>query len=576
MRDAIQDSTSSHGVVDLGIKMPWELPGLDVVFGNTPVHAVSAEKDSKVLPKIPIPLPSPLVDPSQVAQPALKKPKVLLEGHIFHRAVNFSETASEDQLVQRRWDRAMEKWYVIICQNKSCSLIGSDIHDKPLPEALILIRELFGKKSAATVLKRGYSLIKFMDWARKNLCLDSVFPFQGKMIDQYLAHLRSSCAPASALRNFQESVNFAIHVVGIVWDTSRDLWSPWAKGVMSFMDLQRKARQPKVDLTLAQVRFLEAFLQDDTQSLIDRCASGAILFALFSRSMASDLRVCEDWRVDLSLEDPSADGFIECTTRSHKAARQVAVQAVSVPLVAAGRGVCNVCWAMVWCRVADLVGLGFKDRQKGPVLPAPRADGAWSARSVTSGELCSWLKGILAKGGLDCPGIGSHSLKHTSLAWCSKFGMGKYSRTLLGHHSSGKNSVKAYARDVLAPALLEYCRMLGQIRKGLFVPDSSRSGRFMNSLSEPLGPPNPAIGRSEVMSDIAPFEEGWADLGEHRHDQFSEPLALEQKWYAGAGSQPGSVQGSQAAQSDVALPEEDSESSSSLSSEATHLMGMPQ
>ncbi|CAE7461162.1 unnamed protein product, partial [Symbiodinium pilosum] len=339
------------------------------------------------------------------------------------------------------------------------------------------------------------------------------------------------------------------------------------------MDLQRKARQPKVDLTLAQVRFLEAFLQDDTQSLIDRCASGAILFALFSRSMASDLRVCEDWRVDLSLEDPSADGFIECTTRSHKAARQVAVQAVSVPLVAAGRGVCNVCWAMVWCRVADLVGLGFKDRQKGPVLPAPRADGAWSARSVTSGELCSWLKGILAKGGLDCPGIGSHSLKHTSLAWCSKFGMGKYSRTLLGHHSSGKNSVKAYARDVLAPALLEYCRMLGQIRKGLFVPDSSRSGRFMNSLSEPLGPPNPAIGRSEVMSDIAPFEEGWADLGEHRHDQFSEPLALEQKWYAGAGSQPGSVQGSQAAQSDVALPEEDSESSSSLSSEVPEGIG---
>ena len=126
--------------------------------------------------------------------------------------------------------------------------------------------------------------------------------------------------------------------------------------------------------------------------------------------------MCEDWHVDLALEDPAADGFIECTTRSHKAARQVAVQAVCMPLVAAGRGVCDTCWAMVWCRVAEAVGLGFKDRPKGPVLPAPKADGSWGDRSVSSGELCAWLRGILAKGNLDTPGIGSHSLKHTSLA----------------------------------------------------------------------------------------------------------------------------------------------------------------
>ena len=207
------------------------------------------------------------------------------EGYIFQSAVNFAEMATEDQFTQRRWDRALEKWYVIICQNKSCSLIGSDIHGKTLSDALILIRELFGKKSAATVLKRGYSLLKFMDWARKNLCLDSIFPFHGKLVDQYLAHLRGSGAPASALRSFQESVNFAIYVVGVQVDTSRDLWSPWARGVVSFMDLQRKARQPKLDLTLVQVRFLETFLQDEANGLVDRYAAGSILFALFLLNM---------------------------------------------------------------------------------------------------------------------------------------------------------------------------------------------------------------------------------------------------------------------------------------------------
>ena len=109
------------------------------------------------------------------------------------------------------------------------------------------------------------------------------------------------------------------------------------------------------------------------------------------------------------------------------------------------------------------------------------------------------------KGNLDTAGIGSHSLKHTSLAWCSKFGMGKYNRTLFGHHSSGKNSVEAYARDVLAPALLEYCRVLGQVRKGFFVPDYTRSGRFVNPLPHEPGPPNPSLRQVEEASDVEPF-----------------------------------------------------------------------
>ena len=134
LRGAIQDTTATHGAVDLGFKMPWELPGLDLVFGSAPVSAMSTQVGARILPEVPIPFPCSPPDPQQEAQPALKNPRVMPEGYIFQRAVNFAEMATEDQLTQRRWDRALEKWYVIICQNKSCSLIGSDIHGKTLSD----------------------------------------------------------------------------------------------------------------------------------------------------------------------------------------------------------------------------------------------------------------------------------------------------------------------------------------------------------------------------------------------------------------------------------------------------------
>ena len=97
---------------------------------------------------------------------------------------------------------------------------------------------------------------------------------------------------------------------------------------------------------------------------------------------------------------------------------------------------------------------------------------------------CTCGQGILSKGGLDEAGVGSHSLKHTTLAWSSKFGMDKYARTLLGHHSTGKRSLEAYARDILAPALLDYCKMLGKFAKG----SSCQTAPDLEGLS-PQGPP---------------------------------------------------------------------------------------
>ena len=86
--------------------------------------------------------------------------------------------------------------------------------------------------------------------------------------------------------------------------------------------------------------------------------------------------------------------------------------------------------------VAAECGRAFP-QEKGPVLPAPLVDGGWMDRSVTSEELSAWLRSVLERGGFDVSSISSHSLKHTTLSWAAKWGMDKYIRTLLGHHSTG-------------------------------------------------------------------------------------------------------------------------------------------
>ena len=62
-------------------------------------------------------------------------------------------------------------------------------------------------------------------------------------------------------------------------------------------------------------------------------------------------------------------------------------------------------------------------------------------RSVTSEELSAWLRSVLERGSFDVSSISSHSLKHTTLSGAAKWGMDKYIRTLLGHHSTGGKSL---------------------------------------------------------------------------------------------------------------------------------------
>ena len=63
------------------------------------------------------------------------------------------------------------------------------------------------------------------------------------------------------------------------------------------------------------------------------------------------------------------------------------------------------------------------------------------------------------------------------LSWCAKMGLDKDVCTILGHHSTGKNSAETYSRDLLAAPLRELDEVVRKVRVGLFLPDLTRSGQ---------------------------------------------------------------------------------------------------
>ena len=78
----------------------------------------------------------------------------------------------------------------------------------------------------------------------------------------------------------------------------------------------------------------------------------------------------------------------------------------------------------------------------------------------------------------------------------------------MGHHldpAPAARSAEIYARDASAPALKEAVKSLHHIQQGTFVPDNTRSGRFVK-VNKPTDVPDDAEGESgsETSSGLEP------------------------------------------------------------------------
>jgi hypothetical protein len=73
----------------------------------------------------------------------------------------------------------------------------------------------------------------------------------------------------------------------------------------------------------------------------------------------------------------------------------------------------------------------------------------------------------------------SHSCKTTALSWVAKYGICWDDRCVLGGHVAHLKSPIIYSRDALARPLYVLGTVLDAIRLGEFLPNRTRSGRFV-------------------------------------------------------------------------------------------------
>ena len=140
-----------------------------------------------------------------------------------------------------------------------------------------------------------------------------------------------------------------------------------------------------------------------------------------------------------------------------------------------------------------MAGLPVSGPLHGPLLPAPKDDEeGWTRRPVTSTEISDVLKAFLS-----CPTdrfLTSHSLKVTTLSWCSKGGVAKEHRRLLGRHASAViDADSIYARDLMISPVESLDRISAAICEGRFYPDAPRSQYWpqMEPLTRTPVPPAP-------------------------------------------------------------------------------------
>ena len=85
------------------------------------------------------------------------------------------------------------------------SLIGDRVSRMAATEAAETLRELFGRKSAATVLKRGSALVAFIAWCRKTFRDEEPMPFRTLHMEGYLAPEPAPCLPQFISSTVQRS-----------------------------------------------------------------------------------------------------------------------------------------------------------------------------------------------------------------------------------------------------------------------------------------------------------------------------------------------------------------------------------
>ena len=335
----------------------------------------------------------------------------------------------------------------------------------------------FGKPSS-TLAKRACSLRLYVRWAHASGF--KAFPLSEEVVFKYLDDLLQEGAPPTRAQSFTEALNFAKGYVGLQ-GVPDALSSRRVHGAVLASFSRKGVRKQRSPLTKAEVVSLELFMMDESASPDmerDKILAGFALFCLYTRTRVGDAsRISVEPTVDLR---PDGSGYINSGMLEHKTSSRVRSK-ICLPVGGAAVGVGGSAWASHWLALRASAGLNAAT--DGCLMPSPGYDGSWSGKRITTHDMTVWLREILRvisdMEPARASSIGSHSLKATFLSWAAKFGIAPASRRKLGGHVKPKDvAMTTYSRDELAGPLRDLDKVLLAVRLGVFIPDSTRSGRF--------------------------------------------------------------------------------------------------
>lgn len=468
-------------------KHPWEVGVFNSIFGDDPCEFLPS------LPQVDSTTLGALFDsfepPGQKAQREKGDASVGVRdesGPFYVSSIKGRTRLDLDAELDKLWSEALNKWYLIFDTLGFPGLLGEALSSSQMAGDLeashSVLRDTMGIKSPRTCIKRAQTLLKYFAWLR---AMDTDFlPWDRKNVIEFLETTIKTSKGFSLGNALLEALRFAHFVMGIPVSESL-LKDPQFLGKVKRMAAEAAMPHQARALTVTEVGKLENFLTT-TSNVIDVYLMGGVMFALLSRSRWSDLKHVDEVWLDRHEMDGLPFGFVEAQTRHHKTATTLAKKQRFMPLVAPLLGVTTTDWCRAWFNAMDALGVDRGITPVGAICRAPLPDGTLSRASCTSTEIGGFVNKVLGLTGNNK--ITSHSFKHTTLNWCSAYGMEETARCLLGHHEVASKPLMVYSRDVLSRPLQLYCAMLQNIRLDRFRPEDSRASRMLTAMHESANP----------------------------------------------------------------------------------------
>ena len=225
--------------------------------------------------------------------------------------------------------------------------------------------------------------------------------------------------------------------------------------------------------TVKQLQVFHAVLRE-SEEIWNRVMAGMILFCVYARARWSDAQHAE-----AMLEDRDSDGviqFLEAKTAVHKTARVYHLRHQFLPMAAPSFGVTDDNWGFQWMHARRV--LQIDDLIKYPLMPAPDSVLEPTRRPLTTQEAQMWMHELLGDSMNKAAKITSHSCKCTCLSYLAKRGTSCEDRLILGYHANFMKMALVYSRDSAARPMALLKHVLDEIKRGVFDPDCTRSGRL--------------------------------------------------------------------------------------------------